>query len=230
MPDRDERPEPGEHASEEEPGSSRPPTDEDDADDAAGEDADDRADEVDDEADEADEADDQDGDDDDDDERPPKPVVPDEHLGQSIVVASWVGTAAYTVVAVVDLVSVSTFLVPVMVVSGVLFLVGLLAFMAAYAIAVSRSREVLIGMGGLYFLSGSAPARVRRHLMASFGVQVGVATITASLGVARVAADAANPLAFGFLVPMYGLGLAGLWGARHGVFAPRTDLGPRATD
>src|SRR5581483_8218546 len=28
-------------------------------------------------------------------------------------------------------------------------------------------------------------------------------------------------LAFGFLLPVYGLGLCGLWGARHGTFADR---------
>jgi hypothetical protein len=162
--------------------------------------------------------------------RTPKPVIPDEGLGGSLIIASWVGTAIYTLVAVADLVAVRTFVLPVIVVTSVLFVLGLVAFMAAYAIAVSRSREVLIGMGGLFFLSGTAPRRVQRHLVGSFAAQAAVATVTASIGVALVPADATNPLAFGFLVPMYGLGLAGLWGARFGVFAPRTDKGPRVRD
>jgi hypothetical protein len=29
-------------------------------------------------------------------------------------------------------------------------------------------------------------------------------------------------VAFGILVPIFGLGLAGLWGARHGVFEARS--------
>jgi len=35
-----------------------------------------------------------------------------------------------------------------------------------------------------------------------------------------------TPMAFGFLVPVYGLGLCGLWGARYGTFAPRAEPGP----
>jgi hypothetical protein len=30
-----------------------------------------------------------------------------------------------------------------------------------------------------------------------------------------------SPLAFGILVPVFGLGLCGLWGARYGTFEPR---------
>jgi hypothetical protein len=37
--------------------------------------------------------------------------------------------------------------------------------------------------------------------------------------------EADNPLAFGILTPLYGLGIAGLWGARHGTFAPRRPTG-----
>ena len=32
-----------------------------------------------------------------------------------------------------------------------------------------------------------------------------------------------TPLAFGILVPMLGLGLIALWGARHGTFPARAD-------
>jgi hypothetical protein len=45
-------------------------------------------------------------------------------------------------------------------------------------------------------------------------VQIALAVLTASL-------RPFTPLAFGVLVPVYGLGLMGLWGARHGVFASR---------
>ena len=54
------------------------------------------------------------------------------------------------------------------------------------------------------------PSGVRRHLLASAAVQVVVAFVTAG-------APARTPsLAFGILVPVYGLGLAGLWGRPHG--------------
>jgi hypothetical protein len=32
-----------------------------------------------------------------------------------------------------------------------------------------------------------------------------------------------NPLAFGVLVPMFGIGMNGAWAARYGSYGPRTD-------
>jgi hypothetical protein len=48
--------------------------------------------------------------------------------------------------------------------------------------------------------------------------------------VVAFAAAALRPftsLAFGILVPMWGLALAGVWGARHGTFGPRVVAEPR---
>jgi len=145
----------------------------------------------------------------------------DHGQGQAIILASWIGTGLFSAVAGAELITVDLFQLPMILVTAVLFVVGLLAFAASYVIAVARSRDVEIGMGGLYFLAGTAPPRVRRHLLGSLALEVVVAAVTASIGIARVADDASNPLAFGFLVPLFGLGLAGLWGARYGVFAPR---------
>jgi hypothetical protein len=86
-----------------------------------------------------------------------------------------------------------------------------------------RSREDAIGMGGLFFLAGTAPTRVQRHLLGSFALQFVVALATASLGFATIPADSPNVLAVGVFVPMYGLGCAGLWAARYGRFGPRTE-------
>jgi hypothetical protein len=74
----------------------------------------------------------------------------------------------------------------------------------------------LIAVTSLFFLSGSAPAPVRRSLLGAFGVQVVVAFATA---IARPYTS----LAAGTLVPVYGIGLCGLWAARYGTFKPRTD-------
>jgi hypothetical protein len=95
-----------------------------------------------------------------------------------------------------------------------LFFVGCFVFLWAYAVAVSRSRTDLIGIGGLYFLAGSAPKVVRFRLRLSFAVEIVVAIVSASI-------RPFTPLAFGFLVPVFGLGLCGLWGARYGTFEPR---------
>lgn len=108
---------------------------------------------------------------------------------------------------------------PVAVFDGLLFLVGCGAFLAAYGRAIGRSRTDELSVAGVFFLAGgAAPAEVRRHFMRLLAVQVAIAVVTASL-------RPYTPLAFGVLVPVLGLGLAGLWGARHGTFPPRARRG-----
>ncbi len=127
--------------------------------------------------------------------------------------ASWAGTAALTVTAVGDAIT-PGFKIPAFVVAIAMFVVGTGVFIAALVIAAGRSRGDEIGMGGLFFLQGSASRRVQLHLLGSLAVQVVVAFATA-------AARPYTSLAFGILAPVYGLGLAGLWAARHGRFDPR---------
>src|SRR5688572_7911839 len=53
------------------------------------------------------------------------------------------------------------------------FVIGVVAFLWAYAIAVGRSRQDLIGVGGLYFLTGDvAPRRERNWLRGLLVVQI----------------------------------------------------------
>ena len=66
----------------------------------------------------------------------------------------------------------------------------------------------------LFFLDHSAPKPVRRSLLGSLAVEIAVA-------VAGAALHPNTSLAFGILAPVYGLSLAGLWGARHGTFPKR---------
>lgn len=99
--------------------------------------------------------------------------------------------------------------------SIVAFVVGTVAFLWAYGIAVGRSRTDLIGIGGLYFLAGDvAPREVARRLRAAWAVQIVVVVVAASIRPFTI-------VAFGILAPMLGLGLIGLWAARHGTFPPR---------
>lgn len=134
--------------------------------------------------------------------------------GWGLVQLSWAGSAVFSVLAVVA-VPVETVRPVAAGVDLILFAAGVVAFLMAYGRAVTRSRTDAIGIGGLFFLLGDvAPGWARRHLLTSFGLQT-----LASL--ATAAAAPYTSLAFGVLVPMYGLGLAGLWGARHGTFGPR---------
>lgn len=142
------------------------------------------------------------------------PVETEPTPGRGIIQASWAGTAVFTVSAVLAAIWPDTFRIAAATIALVLFGAGCVVFLWAYAIAVGRSRRDAIGIGGLYFLADSAPKQVQRTLMLSFAVQIVVSLATAGV-------RPFTSLAFGTLVPVYGLGLAGLWGARHGRFAPR---------
>jgi hypothetical protein len=138
----------------------------------------------------------------------------EEEQGEAIVNGSWAGTGLYTALAILGTIFPDTFATATAAVAGVLFVIGCIVFLYAYARAVSRSRTDLIGIGGLYFLSGTAPKRVRFRLLLSFAVEIVAATASSSI-------RPFTPMAFGFLVPVFGLGMCGLWGARHGTFESR---------
>ena len=140
--------------------------------------------------------------------------------GARIVRASWLGTGAFTVTAAAGAVVPSALAWVAFAVALALFVAGCAVFVWAYVVAVGRSRTDEIAVAGLYFLSGSAPKPIRRQLLASLGVEIAVALATAASRPYSIAAA-------GILVPTYGLGMAGLWGARHGTFSPRQPTPPR---
>lgn len=149
-------------------------------------------------------------------ESPVADDVDTEVPGRGIINLSWAGTGVYTALAIAGSISTDWFATPTAVVSVVLFFIGCAVFLWAYGIAVSRSRSDLIGIGGLYFLAGTAPKLVRFRLRLSFAVQIVAAIVSSSV-------RPFTPMAFGFLVPVFGLGLSGLWGARYGTFERRAD-------
>jgi hypothetical protein len=136
-------------------------------------------------------------------------------IPKTIIRASWIGTAIFGVTATAAAIDPDLFAGVALAVALVLFFVGCAVFLVAFLKAVGRSREVDIGIGGLYFLAGSAPRDVQLHLLGSLGAEVVIAFATAS-------ARPFTSLAFGMLVPVYGLGCCGLWGARYGTFSPRS--------
>lgn len=145
--------------------------------------------------------------------------------GEVIVLADVVGTIAFTVTAVTAAVVFST---PSQWVGAItamsLFAIGVFTFIWSFFNAVQRSREEQIGVMQIYLLVGPpTPARVRRIMLSMLALQsiVGLAT-----ALARSEAEDGSPgtsLAVGVLVPMFGIGLNGLWAAFHGVFPPRVD-------
>jgi hypothetical protein len=136
--------------------------------------------------------------------------------GAGLIRASRASTALFTVLAVAAAAFPDDVARPVAVVDVVLFAVGTVAFLAAFARAVGRSRTEQVDILGVYLLGGGvAPAAVRRQL-------VGCVVVQSVVAVATAAVRPYTSVAFGVLVPMLGLGLAGLWGATHGSFGPRS--------
>jgi hypothetical protein len=130
--------------------------------------------------------------------------------GKAIVVASWSSLAVFAVIAISDAAGLHALNTPATVVSVVLFLVSLPIWIYAFGLVLVRSaRGDDIAVASWVFLTPSAPKDVRRHLLGATGASVVVALATAW----------ANP--FSVLVPMLQLGLAALWGARHGVYPAR---------
>jgi hypothetical protein len=131
-------------------------------------------------------------------------------IGKSIVVASWVTLAIFSIVAIADALGLHALNTPATVVSVSLFLASLPIWIYAFGLALVRSaRGDDIAVASWVFLTPSAPKDVRRQLLGATAVCIVVALATAW----------ANP--FSVLVPMLPLGFAALWGARHGVYPAR---------
>jgi hypothetical protein len=110
----------------------------------------------------------------------------------------------------------------VVVVSLLLFAVGIATSLWAYTTALERSRSEEVGVANLYLLTGeTAPKPVKRAMSAALAVQVVAAIVGASIGVAGLHESQLNALAFGVLVPMFGIGMNGAWAARYGSYGPR---------
>ena len=119
------------------------------------------------------------------------------------------------------------------VVSLVLFAMGVATALWAYAAALERSRTEELGVANLYLLTGStAPPPVKRTMSIAFAIQVVLALAGAIVGVVGLGKNDLNALAFGTLVPMFGIGMNGAWAARYGSYGPRakTTKAPRRNE
>ena len=137
--------------------------------------------------------------------------------GRTLVAGSWAGTALFAVAALPRAAGAEATGYAAVVVPLALFAASIplsLYALARGALRTARGGE-RVTVSGLFFLRGSAPAPVRRLLLGSLAVSVGVA------------AAAAPAVPFGILVPVYPLALTGVWAARHGTFAALPEPAPR---
>ncbi|MHB8463675.1 MAG: hypothetical protein ACYDH6_05950 [Acidimicrobiales bacterium] len=141
-------------------------------------------------------------------------ALADASTGRGIVVASIGASAVLAITTVLAAVDIDALAVPALVVALTMFFGGTAALIWSYFVALGRSREVEIDLAGLYGLSGSAPTPVRVRLIGAAVAQLVIAS-------GGIAVHPYSSLAFGFLAVMWGIGLIGMWGARHGAFPPR---------
>ena len=107
-------------------------------------------------------------------------------------------------------------------VSMALFAIGVATTLWAYTRALDRSRVEEVGVANLYLLTGdTAPKPVRRTMSLALTVQIIAALAGAWIGVAGLEEGQLNALAFGVLVPMFGVGMNGVWAVSHGSYGPR---------
>ena len=103
-----------------------------------------------------------------------------------------------------------------------LFAVGVFAFLWGFWNAVQRSREEEVSVTQLFMLLGSpTPASVRRPMLTMLFVQVATAFATTFWRLDGPDGTPGSSLAVGMLVPMFGLGMNGLWAAYHADFGDR---------
>jgi len=95
----------------------------------------------------------------------------------------------------------------------VLFVLGCLVFARTLLTAAQRSRTDELSVAGIWMLAGQ-PKEFQRWLLGCLAAQVVIALVAAGM-------RPYTPVAFGVLVPTFGLALCGLWAVRSGTFPPR---------
>ncbi len=145
--------------------------------------------------------------------------------GDVLIAADLAGTALFAVTAALAAALFTTFWQWVGAITALaLFAVGVFAFLWSYYNAVQRSRRDQIGVVELYLLLGRpTPARVRRLMLGALAAQVIIAVATTFARLDGPDGKPGSSLALGFLVPMFGFGLNGLWAAYHARFPPRSE-------
>lgn len=140
----------------------------------------------------------------------------DDVAGLGIVRAAVVSTLVYAVAVGYDATGLTGGSATSITVALLWFVAALVVWVLAFARAVVRSTQGdEIQVASLFFLQTSAPRAVRVRLLGVAGVFLVLTIVTLPT----------NPV--GFLANMLPIGLAGLWGARHGAYPERTD--PRYT-
>ena len=137
--------------------------------------------------------------------------------GTAIIRADQLGTAALVVGVAVGASSNRAAEVALLVIAAVLFLGGCVAFAVGFVRSAGRSRFEIVDLAGTFYLTGSAPDRVRKQLLGLWFAQIAIAVVSVIV----------NHPPFAVMAPVWGIGLNTLWSSRYGTF-PHRPGAPRA--
>jgi hypothetical protein len=156
--------------------------------------------------------------------------VPDRLAGDILIRVDLAGTLVFGVTAGLAAILFTTVWQWIAAVTAMaLFAVGVFAFLWSYYNAVQRSRTDAISVSGLYLLLGPpTPSRVRRTMLLTLLLQLVIALVTTLARSQSADGRPGTSLALGFLVPMFGFGLNGLWAAYHADFPSRDPFEDRS--
>lgn len=135
------------------------------------------------------------------------------------------GTGAFVVSAIVAAVVFTPIVRAIgVIVALLLFAVGVACFIWGYFTAVQRSRYDNISVTSLFLLLGEVSSIKIRRLMNGCLIMQGLVGLITALTRTSTDGRSGSTLAFGVLVPLFGLGLNGLWSSRHGSFSPLDNI------
>lgn len=159
-------------------------------------------------------------------------MSPGPQHGELIVRADVAGTALFVLTSILATLIFDGAILWIAAITAVgLFGVGVVTFLWAFWNAVQRSRSESIAVTQLYLLLGGvAPARVRRIMLSLLAAQTIVGLATALVRPNASDGTPGSSIALGVLVPMFGLGMNGLWAAYHGSYEERIDEEVRPDD
>lgn len=131
---------------------------------------------------------------------------------------SWLATALFAATAFAAVWGPDGLYVVALIVALGLFGIGAVLFIWAFFLSADRSRLEEVAVVEVYFLAGKvAPGIVKLHFFGALAAQIAIGVTTASI-------RPFTSLAFGILVPMFGLGITGRWSAEHADYRTRTVL------
>ena len=142
--------------------------------------------------------------------------TPDQHGSSLLRLNLWV-TLGFAAIVALTHVTADTLDVPFAVLCAVLFVIGIGLSGLGFWNGIQRSRLEEVSLAGLLAVDASFVAKSARNAIWITNVaQIVVAIVAGTL----------RPFtgqAFALLVPMFGVGIATVWGSRHAVFHRRDD-------